>query len=361
MSMKLDIVSYGKSVAGRRHQFYEIDNQDHMNCYENGKISVSALSDGCSGCKYPALAAEITDLAALQLAQNEKIWNMDEEAFRKAAADQFQELFSVCSEPDAELCATTAFVIVNKETWEYIAFSVGDSAVLAVDENLNIRQLLEPVNGMRKTQTFFTNDRRDVIKVGCYSRGRLSAETAGFILYTDGAESLAEPPFSDAKHLVTSALISQRMADQFAEEYLEKTSSCLADDISFAAVMVRNEQTMRAARLLCSSCMPEPERTTQQAVLPFSAGHAAQPDADDRRTRIADTPFVQQEEPRAVQMPRVLQFLHEPRTADALIGAEIGLSRENFASSILTLLRLDLVTVSAGSDGRLLFRSCMIT
>ena len=390
----LKVVHVEKTVTGARHIYQEKKNQDYVRCFENDTVICISVSDGCSGCEYPEQAAKINAKAAELIAANRVTWSLSEKEFKKTAARIYTERFAESGYPLDELCATTAFVIVHKQTQEYIAFSVGDSAVLAVNEDLVPRPLLEPVNGMRKTQTVFTNDSSAVVRLSCYSRGRVKGGVSGFVLYTDGADMLATPPYTEAQQLVSALLLSGETAEQYADEFAQQAAAINMDDITFAAMMPETPKLKEAAEATYCGERPEPDVTapeedperTKRAEPPFGKRKSAkQPVADVNETvKCAALPMKEDageqpapehgmpeqasaEEPAqeceaapaaADQPTDLLGYLKQPRTAGELTQANFGLCRENFMDSILALLRLKLVTVSAQEDGKIMFRRC---
>ncbi len=398
----LKFVHVEKTVTGARHIYQDKQNQDYVKFYENESVVCISVSDGCSGCEYPEQAAKINAKAAEIMAANRVTWSLSEKEFKKTAARIYSERFAESGYPVDELCATTAFVIIHKQTQEYIAFSVGDSAVLVVNEELVPRPLLEPVNGIRKTQTVFTNDNSAVVRLSGYSRGRIKGGISGFVLYTDGADTLAVPPFTEAQQLVSALLISEETAAYYAEEFAQQAAGINMDDITFAAVMPEIPQLKEAAESTYCGKRPEPEETapaddeperTKRAEPPFGKRKTArkpappvsdetvkltapqqdlpeqaeavqpepeQPEPEQKTAEPAASEAVPaQDAPAEAETPAdLLGYLQQPRTAGELTRANLGLCPENFMDSILTLLRLRLVTVAAQEDGKIVFRRC---
>lgn len=353
--------SLTKTVTGRRRQFKGKPNEDHVQFFENDKMLVVSVSDGCSGADYPLIAAKINAEVAEIIASNRMFWTLDEKGFKKATARIYSTQLAESGYPIEELSATTALLIINKETNDFLAFSVGDSAILALDEELNARPLLEPVNGSKKTQTVFTNDPSSIIRFAQYRRGRISAGAAAFIIYSDGAESLAVQPCFEATQLAAAVLLSNRTGEKYADHLLKQLAEINSDDITFAVVAAANEKTIASAQANYSGqklgdelttfeeiadCNDVPGKT-KKAVFPLR-GKYAQGKSSPDQMYLAATP----------EIPPLLAFLEQPRTASELIGSDYGLNERNFMDSILVLLRLRMIRADSKADGSVVFTAC---
>ena len=280
---------YAKTIQGIFHKEREIPNQDCIKTFRHNNIAGCAMSDGCSSAEYAVPASAINCNVAEILSRDSVIWEYSEREFKQRVLNEYRKQFELSGYPYEELSATTAFVIINTETNEYIAFSVGDTGVLTYDEEMNFSVFLEPKNGIRKTITYFTNDDTAVKVYSCYRRGKIF-DISGFVLYTDGAEYI-EKHSSMLKSLINSINTSDEGYDEEENRLFEKLKEQSKDDISISVLS------------LLSDDIYEEEKTQQKE--------------DNIKTSF-------------------LKYLEKPRSAEEIVKS--GLIGENEVISALILL-----------------------
>lgn len=238
-----------KSIKGRRHEFEGKSNQDIIKRFEDENILCVSVNDGCSGCEYPETAAEISADIAIKVAKNKLIWNMNEKKFKAYVLNEYNRAFCDASLPYEELCSTSAFLIINKQTNVFIVFSVGDCTVLSYDFMLNVKPIAEPQNGLTKNVTFFTNTDAIILKrIAQYRRGTITGNgISGFVLYSDGAENIAEQSYEQVQQLICANLISETTGTDYMNILFNSIADTSSDDISVAVVSVITEKTQNAA------------------------------------------------------------------------------------------------------------------
>lgn len=238
-----------KSVRGRRHEFEGKENQDIIKKYEDDNVLCVVVNDGCSGCEYPETAAEISADIAIKIAKNKLIWNMNEKKFKIYVLNEYNQAFCKTGLPYEELCSTSAFVLINKQINSFIVFSIGDCTVLSYDFMLNVKSLAEPQNGLTKNMTFFTNTDSFLLKrVIQYHKGILKDNgISGFVLYSDGAENIAEQSYEQVQQLICANLISEETGIEYMNELFGNLKDMSSDDISVAVLSVITEKVQEAA------------------------------------------------------------------------------------------------------------------
>lgn len=251
-----------KSAKGRRHEFEGKNNQDVIKKFENDNILCVAVNDGCSGCEYPETAAEISADIAIKVAKNKLIWNMNEKKFKTYVLNEYNRAFCDVGLPYEELCSTSAFLIINKRTNVFIIFSIGDCTVLSYDFMLNVKPLAEPQNGLTKNVTFFTNTDAIILKrIAQYRRGTITDNgISGFVLYSDGAENIAEQSYEQVQQLICANIISEATGTDYMNTLFENIADMSSDDISIAVVSAITEKTQNAAYTIYG----EPEASTAE-------------------------------------------------------------------------------------------------
>lgn len=268
--MSMDMKTLLKSVRGRRHEFEGKCNQDIIRNYEDDSVLCTVVNDGCSGCEYPETAAEISADIAIKTAKNPLIWSMTEKKFKQYMVNEYNRAFCEAGFPYEELCSTSAFLIISKKTNSFIAFSVGDCTVLSYDSMLNVKPLIEPQNGFTKNMTFFTNTDAFILKkVAQFRRGTIKDNgISGFVIYSDGAESLMEQSCEPVQQLICANLISDKTGSEHIDKLFSNLSDMSSDDISVAVVSVMTEKVQKAAYATYSGRINEEksEETLEKAI-----------------------------------------------------------------------------------------------
>lgn len=236
--MKRKYILKEHTTAGTRAVINGLQNQDNITVFEDDNILLACVSDGCTNAEYPVEASRMNGQVAVKASK--VIWSMPEKKAKQYLYECYNEIFSNSDYSYRQLCATTAFVMINKFTGAYRAFSVGDTAILFFNKNNQFRMFLEPVNAFRKSATYFTNNGLSVRKFSQFSKGILD-NMAGFVIYSDGAESISEPPYTDIKRLVSSAYVSDELFDKEKTNLFSKLKELDDDDISIAIIAVSDD------------------------------------------------------------------------------------------------------------------------
>lgn len=256
-----------KSIRGKRNQERSNKNQDLVTFYKYASILSAIVSDGCTNCDYPNMATEINSRVVEAVAKEPSIWEIPEKKFKNLIRDEYIERFDASGYEKHQLAATTAFVIINEETDDYIAFSLGDTGIMIYREDLRTEVLLEPNNILTKSLTYFTNDDTAIRKFSCFRRGNMVEEKiAGFIIYSDGAEYVSNPNNNQVKELIRALYISDEEYMEKENEIFESMKKMTKDDISIAVIGAMNEKIKR--NIVSSNSFPvtelkEPEKIAE--------------------------------------------------------------------------------------------------
>lgn len=237
-----DYIIKTKTVVGKRNYDEGNGNQDSIKVYEDEKVIIVCVNDGCTGCDYPQKACDVNSKVAISLGRDPAIFEVQEKKFKQLAKDTYKEMFDETGVPIDELSATTAFVIVNKKTKQFLAFSVGDTAILSYNSDMRVSVMLAPKNGFMKSITNFTNDDYSVRKLSQYKRGIIDDKFTGFIIYSDGAENIFNESSNQAKSLINACYISDEAYAQEEEKVFNMLRKLTKDDISIAILVSANEK-----------------------------------------------------------------------------------------------------------------------
>ncbi|MDE5763635.1 MAG: protein phosphatase 2C domain-containing protein [Ruminococcus sp.] len=327
------------TIAGKRNITKGMQNQDNITVYEDNNIIMACVSDGCTDSKFPVEAGRMNGQTAVKASK--VIWSMPEKKVKQYLNDSYNEIFSNSDFPYKQLCATTAFVMINKSTGAYIAFSVGDTAILSYNANGQFKMFLEPVNAFRKSATYFTNDSLSVRKFSQFKQGTLD-DIAGFVIYSDGAENISQPPYTDIKRFVSSAYVSDESFNEEKENLFIKLKELDNDDISIALVAVSDD--------VISKNMTEYYNGfyTSSAEIPVSEQQPEQnADIPEKENEMPATSLAEITGDR--KMTDFLAFLNIPRSPDEIYRSDI-IARDDIVLTLTDLVRKHIVLCTA--DGR---------
>lgn len=363
-------VTHTQNQTGRHHKHHGIETQDRCLVYVDptGTYMVIATADGAGGCSNPIEAAEANLNAAKVIADNGDFYiGLSEKKFRQRVSALFYEHLADTGKPMQNLNATLGFVLINRKTLDYVAFNVGDTRIFAVTTDLDVLEMLHPLNGLHANDTIFTNNITLVRKFGAYKKGNMTGKITGFIVCTDGAEGISK---TDLSQLCAGMLLSDKAAAETDARIIAKASQMTSDDISYAIAMLQNDQTVSAAKALYNFLpaeAAEPETSAPAAEEPeYPAVSARQLDAPDTIRTLPEPVPIPALPPLPaldVTLPPLLTFLTKPRTAAEMIEANLGFDRDKtmFIAEIAVLIRLDLITCTEDSDGKIRFRTCFPT
>lgn len=328
------------TIAGTRTIINGMQNQDNVTVYEDDTFLLACVSDGCTNAEYPVEAGRMNGQVAVKASKF--IWSLPEKKAKQYLSECYNEIFSNSDFPYKQLCATTAFVIINKATGAYRAFSVGDTAILSYNANGQFKMFLEPVNAFRKSATYFTNDGLSVRRFSQFRQGTID-DIAGFVIYSDGAESISQPPYTDIKRLVSSAYVSDEAFSKEKVKLFTKLKQIDDDDISIAIAAVSDEiisSNMReyyngTSHPFTENSVPEPQFTQNIDIPVVEPEHQPQPESKSAEIPEQETDFH--------------SFLRIPRSLDEICRSDL-ISRDNIVPVLTDLVKKGVV--SCNDDGK---------
>lgn len=323
------------TTAGKRTVINGMQNQDNITVYEDDNILLVCVSDGCTNAEYPVEAGKINGQVAIKASK--VIWTMPEKKVKQYLSDCYNEVFSNTDFPYRQLCATTAFIMINKAIGAYRAFSVGDTAVLSYNSTGQFRMFLEPVNAFRKSATYFTNDSLSVKKFSQFRQGTTD-DIAGFVIYSDGAESIAQPPYTDIKRLVSSAYCSDEAFSKENTKLFEKLRELDDDDISIAILAVSDDVIPVNMKQIYSGFSPdfvtETEKTEQNIDIDI---------LEDKQPEVMLKDVSEKAD--------FINFLREPRYLNEIVSSKI-IEKDDIVKTLVDFVRRGIVLCI--TDGRFL-------
>ena len=378
--MIISLNTFGAARQGRMHAYENIPCQDaFIVCQPVPNVTLFGGADGCSSAAYCIEAAKINLEVAKTVAGQRSYWNMTPKAFIKNLARLLVERLQETGLDLDELAATLAFVMIDHTSGECIAFSIGDTAILSFDDSLHISEHLKPVNGISSNYTVFTNSIKLIQRYGYYKKTKITPKTAGFIVYTDGAQSLvADPSHTEARQMLAGLILGKQDA---AEQTISHIAEIESDDITVCGGFIPSERLTAAAKAAYSGMVPavpapaadpatvavtekivpedalpevpeEPATPKTQHYIPAEPKpHPVPPETERKTTRYA--PAAPQKE----NAGGLIGFLSSPRPAEEIIAGGFGFDRDSFMLEMIVLMRTGLVIAEEGENGKTLFHA----
>lgn len=328
------------TIAGNRTIINGMQNQDNITVYEDNNILLACVSDGCTNAEYPVEASRMNGQAAIKASK--VIWSMTEKKAKQYLNDCYNEIFSNSDFPYRQLCATTAFVMINKSTGAYRAFSVGDTAILSYNATGQFKMFLEPVNAFRKSATYFTNDSLSVRRFSQFRQGTIDG-IAGFVIYSDGAESISEPPYTDIKRLVSSSYVSDEVFGKEETELFTRLKSLDDDDISIALIAVSDEVISNNMKeYYYSRTSPSSTEVSESDNINIDVP-VPESDKTENTEQLVEIPE------KSENSEHFITFLYTPRSLDDILRSNL-IETDSIVPTLIDLMRKGIVSCTV--DGR---------
>ena len=235
----MEYIAKVKSEIGKRNQSRGTANQDRADIFDTGSRIVAVVSDGASKAENGAAAAMINNKAAKYIAGIPELFSISEKELKAILSNEYMRRFERSGYNITKLCATTAFVIADKESGRYCAFTMGDSGILSFDANMNTKEFIAPVNFFKKSVTCFTNDSRGIKRFSSVRRGVFGRAESGFILYTDGAGYIAEDQGSGMPAEKLAESLYNGVYDEQEKSIFDTVKERTIDDISIVSIALK--------------------------------------------------------------------------------------------------------------------------
>ena len=232
------------SVCGRAHTQVYANCQDYSEVYCDDRVTVIAISDGCSSANAAREAAVRNVKAAIEFCKQESVLRMKDDAFCRKLVDAVNESLYMSEADYGELCATLAVVAVF-HTGEYILANIGDGTILSLSSDFRPQITLAPFNDGDAYHTIFTNQRDKALHTMQFKRGNcFTEEIYGFLALTDGAEViLKNMQFGiDVCESMAQALLDGTGKDNVEHLTTEIAAKYTADDVTAAMLVIPNRE-----------------------------------------------------------------------------------------------------------------------
>ncbi|MBQ8010012.1 MAG: protein phosphatase 2C domain-containing protein [Oscillospiraceae bacterium] len=327
--LKLNMMA--DSRTGKRHIETLMENQDRVLMYEDDTIAVLATADGCSACECAAEAAELTVNGAVEFAKLDSIWHIKLKNMKQILLDTLDRMYLASDSPYDDLCATLAMVVIHKPTHKYIAITIGDCSAFAIDRDLRSTMLLSPMNLLAKNQTVFANSytAKNAMKI---KTGRME-HARGFVLYTDGANALADEP-EILRHLAMKTIQMEEDSKEILNSYMEHLLQQTHDDVTVGIMMIRGAES--TAQQTTAPKVIEEEKPMEEEYENPEIEEETEEDTDEET-----------EEEEMEDDDTLRGFLRQPRTPEEVLEAGYC-TGENFLLMLAPYLQAGVVTVENG-------------
>lgn len=293
----------GASITGRRHESLGKGNEDGFTVYEDDRIVILAVSDGCSESPCAKAAADSVLNALLEFGKVSGIWNMKPKQIRSELL-RIVDRHLLATPYDYELLASTCcLIIVNKIANRYLAISIGDCSAAIINDSLDPGMLLTAVNIFHhKDRTVFANS--SAASAAMKIETGNMAGTAGFVLITDGADTFFnQDKINDIQQLASLCVLSKEQAQEALEKCVDALSEYSADDITIVIAMRSDDSNIH--------CVAE-----ATSITPITHANPAEDIPDE------DIPETTEKSDKSDSGDTsLISFLKIPRTAEELILA----------------------------------------
>ena len=247
---------------GRRHAA-ETDPEMHVcqdlaAAYTDDEISVIAVADGKAGRNMPAAAvaaAQVNVDTMIAFFRDPATWSIKKkDDFKEPALRMLDSSLETVAGGEEfsyeELRATVSAVAVRKNG-EFLAISIGDSSIVAFDQEMQPKMLIPPFREGLKNRTVYTNDPDGARKhIAVYGGTLRFSRFLAFAAFTDGADALMRKAEEGAQILRTAAACTLYGS---GDEYIQQAISEIAendtrDDVALAVLTAESSEASVAAR-----------------------------------------------------------------------------------------------------------------
>lgn len=288
----------GASITGRRHESLGKGNEDGFTVYEDDRIVILAVSDGCSESPCAKAAADSVLNALLEFGKVSDIWNMKPKQIRSELL-RIVDRHLLAAPYDYELLASTCcLIVINKIANKYLAISIGDCSAAIINDSLDPGMLLTAVNIFHhKDRTVFANS--SAASAAMKIETGNMAGTAGFILITDGADTFFnQDKVNDIQQLASLCVLSKEQAQETLEKCVNALSEYSADDITIVIAMRSDDSNIHCVAK--ATCITPITHANPADDIPETTVESDKSDSGDNS---------------------LISFLKIPRTAEELILA----------------------------------------
>ena len=224
-----------KSVVGARNKNKGKENEDKADVFNIDNKILAVISDGCSNCGLPSMAASINNNVAKTIAAEPDLFDMSDKFIKELIKSEYTNAFESSGYDKDQLCATTAWVIIDTLNDRYIAWALGDTAILSFGSNMKTETFYEPVNFFKKSITCFTNDNSAIKHFGSMKRGPISPDICGFIIYSDGAANISGIGSNTPANRIVRAIYNGTYEEE-EEKVFTNSRQLSSDDISILTI-----------------------------------------------------------------------------------------------------------------------------
>lgn len=249
-------------TIGRRHAAEQDPDlrlcQDLAGSYSDENVTIIAVADGKAGRYMPqaAVAAARANIAAIiDFFREPATWRIAEKNdFKSTALRMLDSALEAAAGSDGfryeELRATISAVAV-RSNGEFLALSVGDGTVVALDQELNPSVLIPPYREGQRGRTVYTND-PDGANAHISVWGGTVTQSAflAFAVFTDGADYLTRH-MADGTNVLRTAAACTLFGS--GSEYIEQEITEIAkehskDDVALAVLSIETENAFAVAK-----------------------------------------------------------------------------------------------------------------
>ena len=249
-------------TIGRRHAAEQDPDlrlcQDLAGSYSDETVTIIAVADGKAGRYMPqaAVAAARANISTIiDFFRDPATWRIAEKNdFKNTALRMLDSALEAAAGSEGfryeELRATISAVAV-RSNGEFLALSVGDGTVVALDQELNPSVLIPPYREGQRGKTVYTNDPDGAdAHISVWGGTVTQSNFLAFAVFTDGADYLTRH-MADGTNVLRTAAACTLFGS--GSEYIEQEITEIAkehskDDVALAVLSIETENAFAIAK-----------------------------------------------------------------------------------------------------------------
>lgn len=249
-------------VIGRRHAAEPTEDlrlcQDLADTYQDDDVTIIAVADGKAGRNAPqaaVAAARVNIDTIIAFLRDPATWRIAEKNDFKNTAlrmlDSSLETVAGGGEFTYEELRATVSAVAVRSNGEFLAISIGDGTVVALDPDMNPSVLIPPYREGIKNRTVYTNDPDGAGEHMAAWGGTLTQSNfVAFAVFTDGADYLTRRLTEGANILRTAAACTLfgSGTEYIVEAIGEIAEKHSRDDVALAVLTDETDEAFASAK-----------------------------------------------------------------------------------------------------------------
>lgn len=340
-----------KTLPGRLHTAQNIANQDAVKVFQNDTISIIVVCDGVSASSCASVAAELTADVAVKFLKRSDIFFLKTRELKNKLIQELDKAYLSSGYDYDQLACTLSAVLVNNEINSHLCINIGDSSIVGISDNLEAKLIAEPKNlfgSKRLTVTANSDMAKNSMQI--YYGDAECDNLVGFVILTDGANSLIEHGNETIPQLAAATVLNKDKAQLHLEETLENIrSSKTNDDVTLAIAVVSAREATRIAEIakaFCTLDTDKPDDDNNDMIDELNLDSLKEIECE-KISFEPDEPSEVENDTDGTAPLSLLEFTIEPKTAAEILAAGY-VSESHFFETLKPYLKDGLIVYNDG-------------